>query len=76
MAVAVAVSSEHLLSLAVALVVPVAGWRSKLPLQMHLLTLAAVAVVAVGGWRQRLPLGAQLGIRTCACPGDLSCLCN
>ena len=75
-AVAVAVSSEHLLSLAVVLVVLVAGWRSKLPLQMHLLTLAVVLVVAVVGWRQRRPLGTQLGIRTCTCPGDLSCLCN
>jgi len=65
--VAVAVSSEHLLSLAVVLVALVAGWRSKLPLQIHLLSLAVVLVVAVGGW---------LGIRTCACPGDLSCLCN
>ena len=74
--VAVAVSPEHLLSLAVVLVALVAGWRSKLPLQMHLLPLAVVAVVAVGGWRQKLPLGPQLGFRTCACPGDLSCLCN
>ena len=76
MAVAVAVSYEGLLSLAVVLVALVAGWRSKLPLQMHLLSLAVVLVVAVGGWRQRLPLGTQLGIRTCACPDDLSCLCN
>ena len=75
-AVAVAVSSEHLLSLAAVLVTLVAGWRSKLPLQMHLLSLAVVLVVAVGGWRQRLPLGAQLGIRTCACPADVSGLCN
>ena len=68
--VAVAVASEHLLSLVVVVVVAlVAGWRSK-----HLLSLAVV--VAVGGWRQRLPPGTQLGIRTCACPGDLSCLCN
>ena len=76
MAAAVAVSSERLLSLAVVLVVLVAGWRSKLPLQTHLLPLAVVLVVAVGGWRQRLPLGAQLEIRTCACPDDLSCPCN
>ena len=76
---AVAVSYKHLLSLAVVLLVAlVAVWRSKLPLHMRLLLLslavavAAVAMVAVGGWRQRLPLGAELGIRTCACPGDLS----
>ena len=78
-AVAVADSPEHLLSLAVVLLVALmAGWRSKLPLQMHLLFLymAVAAVVAVGGWRQRLPLGTQLGIRTCACPGNLSGLCN
>ena len=75
-AVALALSSAHLLSLAVMLVALVAGWRSKLPLQMHLLPLAVVLVVAVAGWRQRLPLGTQLGIRTCACPGDLSGLCN
>ena len=67
---AVAVSYEKLLSLVVVLVALVAGWRSKLPLQMHLLSLA------VGGWRQRLPLGMQLGIRTCDCPGDWSCLCK
>ena len=79
MAVAVAVSSEHLLSLAVVLVVLVtlvAGWRSKPPLQMHLLSLAVVLVLALGGWCQRLPLGMQLGIRTCACPGDFACLCK
>ena len=74
--VAVAVASDYLLSVVVSVVVValVAGWRSK-----HLLPLAAAVVVAVGGWRQRLPLGTlgtQLGIRTCACPGDLSCLCN
>ena len=73
--VAVVVSPGHLLSLAVVLAL-VGGWRSKLPLQMHLLPLAVVLVVAVAGWRQRLPLGTQLGIRTCACPGDLSGLCN
>ncbi len=60
--VGVAVSSEHLLSMAVMLVALVAGWRSKLPLQRHLLSLAVVAVVAAGGWRQGLPLGTQLGI--------------
>ena len=76
LSVAVAVSYEHLLSLAVVLVALVAGWRSQLPLQMHLPPLAVVLVVAVAGWRQRLPLGTQLGFRTCACPGDLSCLCN
>ena len=65
----------HLLPLAVALVALVAGCRLKLPLQLHLLSLAVV-LVAVAGWRQRLPLGTQLGIRTRACPGDLSCLCN
>ena len=74
--VAVSVSSKHLLSLAVVLVALVAGWRAKLPLHMHLLSLAVVLVVAVGGWRWRLPLGTQLGIRTCACPGNLPCLCN
>ena len=73
---AVAASSEHLLSLAVVLVALVAGWRSKLSLQMHLLSLAVVLVVAVAGWRQRLPQRTHLGNRTCACPGDLSCLCN
>ena len=77
MVVAVAVASDYLLSLlavSVAVVALVAGWRSK-----HLLSLALAVVVAVGGWRQRLPLGTlgtQLRIRTCACPGDLSCLCN
>ena len=50
-AVAVAVSCEHLLSLAVVLVALVAGWRSKLPLQMHLLPLAVVLVVVVAGAR-------------------------
>ena len=79
--VVVAVASDYLLSLVVVSVVVVAlvaGWRSK-----HLLSLAVTAavavVVAVGGWRQRLPLGTlgtQLGIRTWACRGDLSCLCN
>jgi len=75
--VVVAVASDYLLSSAVVSVVVVAlvaGWRSK-----HLLSLAAAVVVAVGGWRQRLPLetlGTQLGIRTCACRGDLSCLCH
>ena len=70
--VAVAMASEHVLSLVVVVsvvVAVVAGWRSK-----HLLSLAVV--VALGGWRQRLPLGTQQGIRTCACPGDLPCVCN
>ena len=77
MVVAVAVASDYLLSLVVVSVVVVAlvaGWRSK-----HLLPLAVAVVVAVGGWRQRLPLGTlgtQHGIRTCDCPGDLSCLCH
>ena len=75
--VVVAVASDYLLSLVVVSVVVVAlvaVWRSK-----HLLSLAVTAAVAVGGWRQRLPLGTlgtQLGIRTCACRGDLYCLCN
>ena len=78
----VAVASDYLLPLVVVSVVVVAlvaGWRSK-----HLLSLAVTAtvavVVAVGGcWRQRLPLGTlgtQHGNRTCACPGDWSCLCH
>jgi len=79
--VVVAVASDYLLSLVVVSVVVVAlvaGWRSKhlLPLMV---TAAVAVVVAVGGWRQRLPLGTlgtQLGFRTCACRGDLSCLCN
>ena len=75
--VVAAVASDYLLSLVVVSVVVVAlvaGWRSK-----HLLPLAVAVVVAVGGWRQRLPLGTlgtQLGIRTCACRGDVPCLCN
>ena len=75
--VAVAVASDYLLSLVVVsvlVVALVAGWRSK-----HLLSLAVTAAVAVvvaaGGWHLGA-LGTQLGIRTCACPGDLSCLCT
>ena len=44
----VVVLFEHLLPLAVVLVALMAGWRSKLPLQIHLLLSLAVALVGTG----------------------------